>query len=252
MQPNMRYYAILMLTILYLFLGPATQAQEPDDLEPPVQSINGFFALQVGVPTKEMQSAIRNNMGNTGIGGALMVLSNPFAWGKNKRNSCLRVGAELGYTYYGRFLTDVNVGGYRGDYKTSYGIMQLNGVIQLRPKVPERVNPFAEILAGGNFYFSSIRENLDAIESALGIQAFDLGGYSSASFNKGVAVGCSFGNPKKHKGAFVTLRVSYNWGSDIKYVERNSLAYNPNSGNLEYSVGRAPVRYFMVQLGIGG
>jgi hypothetical protein len=236
--------AILFFTgiLLHAF---SIQAQEKE-----VESINGLFALQAGLPAKSMQPAIQNKMGNTGFGAGLTVLTNPFSWGRKKRNSPLRIGAELGYTYYGRFITDVDIGGYNGDYKTAYGILNLNAVLQLRPSTAEVISPFIEILAGGNFYLSSIRENLGAIESALGLPAFELEAYSSASFNKGVAVGCSIGKVRKNQPRF-TIRGSYNIGSDIKYIVRNSLQYDPNSGLLEYSVGKAPVRYFLVQVGVG-
>jgi hypothetical protein len=91
---------------------------------------------------------------------------------------------------------------------------------------------------------------MDAIESALGIQGFDMGGYSSASFNKGLAVGCSIGNPRPGQARF-TVRISYNRGTDIKYVVRNSVHYNPGNGSLTYDVGRAPVEYVMAQVAVG-
>jgi len=215
-----------------------------------VEKMNGFLGLQVGVPTKDMQPAIRNKMGNTGFGAGFMFLTNPFSWGRNKRNSPLRIGAELGYTYYGRFLTKVDINGYQGDYKTAYGILDLNGVIQFRPQVESSVQPFVELFAGGNFYLSTIRENLNAIESALGIPAFELDSYSSASFNKGAAIGFSFGRRHENNARF-TIRGSFNIGSDIKYIVRNSLQYNQTTGFMEYSVGKAPVKYFLIQAGIG-
>jgi hypothetical protein len=216
----------------------------------PVEKVNGFIGLQVGIPAREMQPAIKNNMGDVGFGIGATVLTNPFSWGRNKRNSVLRIGGELGYTYYGRFITKVDIRGYRGDYKTSYGILNLNGVLQLRPFAEAPLRPFFELIAGGSFYISQIRENLDAIETALGIQAFDLEAYSSASFNKGVAVGFSIGKRRDGRGC-LTVRGSYNIGSDIKYIVRNSLQYNSANGYMEYSVGKAPVRYFLVQAGIG-
>ena len=232
------------------FTGMMLQAAGLRAQKQEVESINGLFALQAGLPAKSMQPAIQNKMGNTGFGVGLTVLTNPFSWGRTKRNSPLRIGAELGYTYYGRFITDVDINGYDGDYKTAYGILNLNAVLQLRPSTPEIISPFIEVLAGGSFYLSSIRENLGAIESALGLPAFELDAYSSASFNKGIAIGCSFGKVRKHQPRF-TLRGSYNIGSDIKYIVRNSLQYDPYSGFLEYSVGKAPVRYFLVQVGVG-
>src|SRR5690606_7199436 len=129
----------------------------------------------------------------------LSVLSNPFSWGRNKRNSPLRLGGELGYTYYGRFLSDVNINGFRGSYKTSYGILQLNAVAQLRPMYTEAFTPFLEILAGGNFYLSSTRENLSVIESALGIPAFEIDSYASVGFNKGIAAGFSVGRSEERR-----------------------------------------------------
>lgn len=236
--------------LVLLFTTMLTAQGQDDDRPEHVEKVNGLIGLQVGIPSQSMQRAIKNNMGDLGFGAGITVLTNPFSWGRNKRNSPLRIGGEVGYTYYGRFLTGVSIGGYGGDYKTSYGILQLNAIVQLRLKEPEFFTPFIEGLVGGSFYISSTRENLSAIESGLGIQPFDFGGYSSASFNKGVAIGATIGKVKYDNSRF-TIRASYNWGTKIKYVERNSLSYNPSSGRLEYFVGEAPVRYILVQLGIG-
>lgn len=216
----------------------------------PGESTTGLLAFQVGIPSGAMQAAIRNNMGNLGFGAAAAVLSDPFSWGRGKGRSPLRVGAELGYTYYGRFLSDVNISGYNGNYKTSYGILQLNALLQVRPRYPAPVSPFVEVLAGGNFYLSHTKENLNVIESSLGIQGFELDSYASVGFNKGLAVGCKFGRPERDNGRFI-LRVSYNRGKDIRYVVRNSIQYDPYSGRLSYEIGRAPVVYWMVQVGVG-
>jgi hypothetical protein len=244
--------------LLFLWLFTATWfsspgfTQERSKNQRGVERSNGFLAFQTGIPSGEMRAAIRNNMGDLGFGIGLGVMTNPFSWGRRKRNSPVRIGGEIGYTYYGRFLSEVNINGYRGDYKTSYGIVQLNAVFQLRPPLPASVRPFAEILAGGNFYLSSTKENLSAIESALGLQGFEIGSFASVGFNKGIAAGCNFGKKLKNDDdARITLRISFNWGSDIKYVVRNSLVYNSAENSLEYNVGRAPVKYLMVQLGIG-
>lgn len=215
-----------------------------------VETTNRLLAFQIGIPSEAMQTAIRNNMGNVGFGGAFAVLTNPFSWGRKKYRSPLRIGAELGYTYYGRFLSDVNIGGYAGSYKTSYGILQANGLLQLRPQQPDVVTPFLEILIGGNFYLSHTKENLNVIESGLGIQGFDIDSYASAGFNKGIAIGCSFGKYKNNSGRF-TVRLSFNQGADIRYVVRNSLKYDPGRNSLEYEIDKAPVRYFMAQIGVG-
>lgn len=248
MKPNLIIPGLLIYTLSLVVPG---RAQNNETNKEHIESVNGFLALQIGIPSKTMQKAIKNNMGNLGFGGGFAAVSNPFTWGKNKRNSPLRIGGELGYTYYGRFLSEVAINGYSGDYKTSYGILQINALLQLRPQMPEAITPFIEILAGGNFYLSTIKENLAAIESALGIQPFELDGYSSASFNKGLAVGCYIGNQQRKDAARFVLRVSYNRGNTIKYVVRNSLVYNAATNRLEYEVDKAPVNYFMVQVGIG-
>jgi hypothetical protein len=248
-RTRMKNMLIIFLLIPGLIASMASRSQETREPVSEAEATNVLLAIQTGIPSKEMQAAIKNNMGNIGFGGALSVLTNPFTWGRNKRNSPLRIGAEIGYTYYGRFLSDVNINGYRGIYKTSYGILQANAIFRLLPSLPAPVRPFIEVLAGGNFYLSNTKEDLSVIESALGIEAFDIDNYASAGFNKGIAVGCSFGKKRKDEGKF-TLRVSYNRGSDIKYVVRNSLEYNPAVG-LQYSVGKAPVSYVMVQAGIG-
>ncbi|MEP7375940.1 MAG: hypothetical protein ABI675_21270 [Chitinophagaceae bacterium] len=248
MQLNLIITGFLIFTCLF---KATVNAQQTDTGKEKVQSANGFLAIQVGVPSTAMQKAIKNNMGNLGFGAGFAVLSNPFTWGKNKRNSPLRIGGEAGYTYYGRFLSDVNINGYHGDYKTSYGILQLNALLQLRPTHEEPITPFLEILAGGSFYISRIKENLDLIETSIGVETFDLDSYSSASFNKGVAIGCYIGNYQKKESPRFTIRISYNRGNHIKYIVRNSLIYNAANNRLEYEVDRAPVSYFMVQLGIG-
>ena len=247
MQRNLITAVFLFFACLLVING---FSQETAAEKKRVESVNGTFSFQVGIPSKAMQKAIKNDMGNLGFGAGLEVLTNPFTWGKNKRNSPLRIGGELGYTYYGRFLSEVNINGYEGNYKTSYGILQLNAILQLRPQYTEVITPFIEFLAGGSFYLSSINENLNVIESILGIESVSLGGHSSASFNKGIAVGCSFGDPRKVGGRF-TLRVSYNRGNSIKYIVRNSVLYNPGNNSLTYQVDKAPVSYFIIQIGVG-
>lgn len=240
----------ILFPALVFFTAIPAHSQYNEERVNDVESVNGSFVLQVGIPTREMQEAIRNNMGNIGFGAGLSILTNPFSWGHRKRNSPLRIGGEIGYTYYGRFLSDVYINGYTGSYKTSYGILQANALLRLQPSAPAPVRPFIEALVGGNFYLSNTKEDLSSIESALGIQAFDIGSYASTGFNKGVAVGCSFGKGRKEEARFM-LRISYNWGSDIKYVVRNSLTYDPGNGSLGYLIDRAKVKYVMVQAGIG-
>ena len=208
------------------------------------------FGLQVGVPSREMRPAIHNQMGDAGFGLGLLVLSDPYTWGKNKRQSALRLGGSLGYTYYGRFKSEVRVNNYNGDYKASYGILDMKAIVRFRPELGRRVAPFADIQAGGDFYLSSIKENLGAIESALGMEGTDLEGTSSASFTKGVGGGIVIGKPGNRQGKLV-LRVTYNWGSTLKYIVRNSMTYEPGTGTLSYQTGRAPVRYVLVQVGVG-
>jgi hypothetical protein len=241
----------LACVLSFAICHSTSRAQESSVNKEDIEVVNGMLAFQVGLPTNKMQEAIQNKMGDAGFGGALIILSNPAAWGKNKKNSPVRLGVEGGYTYYGRFITDVEVGGYNGDYKTSYGIIQLNGILQFRPRVREKVTPFIELLAGGNFYISTIKENFGVIESALGIDNIDLESHSSASFNKGIAVGCYLGKPKKTGDGKLTLRLSYNRGGDISFVVRNSVAYDPSTGRIQYEVGDAPANYFLVQIGVG-
>ncbi len=241
-------------SLLLVFLSSVTtvlaQENSAGKTNAEASTTNGLLALQVGVPSKSMQRAIKNEMGNVGFGLGLNIVSNPFAWGKNKKKSPLRIGGDIGYTYYGRFITDVNIQGYEGSYKTSYGILNLNGVLQLRPVNQLPFNPFLEVLAGGNFYLSSIKENLTAIESALGIIPVELGGTSSSSFNKGIAIGFNIGKAK-YKTPQFTIRAAYNWGTSIKYIVRNSLTYEPSSNRLIYYTDRAPVRYILLQAGFG-
>jgi hypothetical protein len=247
MRPNL----YLAFVIFFAFQFSTASGQEPDPGKKEVESFNGLFALQVGLPTSGMQEAIQNDMANAGIGAGLILLSNPATWGAKKRNSPLRVGLEAGYTYYGRFISDVNINGYEGDYKTSYGIFQLNALLQVRPRIAEKITPFIELLAGGNFYISTIKDNLGLIETSLGIENLDLGSYSSSSFNKGVAIGCYIGNHQKVGAAKFAIRSSYNRGGKIGYIVRNSVAYDPSGNRLTYETGEAPANYFMVQVGVG-
>lgn len=245
-----RYPPVILIITCICLLSSLRAQQQRNSSNPDVQAVNGFVGLQVGIPSAEMQRAIRNRMGNLGFGLGLIILSDPGTWGAHKYKSSFRLGGELGYSYYGRFLSDVSINGYEGSYKTSYGLAQLNVVIQVRPPQLQRISPFVDVIAGGNFYLSRTKENLNAIESALGIQAFEIDSYASVGFNKGIAAGFSFGDPDLYRAPRLTIRLSYNMGSDIHYVERNSLVFNSGAYRLEYRVGRAPVRYFMAQLGV--
>ena len=133
---------------------------------------SGEFSLSVyaGVPSEAMRKAIRNNMGNLGLGMSLQVLFNPFIWGKNNREGPLRLGAEIGYTYYGRFKSELDINGYRGDYKTGYGIGGMNAILGFRPGPRNNVTPFVDVTGGFDLYLSRTTDNLTVIESALGTQ----------------------------------------------------------------------------------
>lgn len=214
---------------------------------------DAMFAANIGIPFPEMKKAIQNNMGDAGFGISLLFLSNPLSWGKkeaDKKASPFRVGAEIGYTYYGRFKTEVNINGYGGDYKTSYGIAKLQAIVRFRPAYTQTFTPFADVFAGGNFYLSTIKENLGLLESSLGLQSLDFGGTSSASFSKGIAVGFTVGSVKPDNARFA-CRISFTDGSSIRYIVRNSLQYDATYNRLVYQEGRAPLRYIMIELGIG-
>ena len=92
---KIKRYSIYL--ILFAFSMSTARGQETSDKKD-IEIVNGMFAFQVGLPTNKMQEAIQNKMGDAGFGGALMILSNPAAWGKSKKNSPLRLGVEAGYT----------------------------------------------------------------------------------------------------------------------------------------------------------
>ena len=209
-----------------------------------------LFGLQVGVPSREMRPAIHNRMGDVGFGASLLVLSDPFTWGKNKRESVLRIGGGLGYTYYGRFKSVTQVNGYEGSLKAAYGLLDAKAILRFRPQLDRGFHPFMDIQAGGDFYMSSISEDLNGIESALGLEPTEFNGTSSASFTKGIGGGMAIGSRDPEKGKLV-VRVMYNWGTRVKYIVRNSLVYNQAENSLSYQTGRAPVRYVQIQVGIG-
>lgn len=249
---------IFLFTNLFLFVLSTVYAQDSTGSENNTSFISsqkiiegdGMLSLNLSLPSEDMMELTRNNMFGSGFGGSLLFLSNPGTWGKNDKNTVLRIGGELGYTYYGRFITDVNINGYRGDYKTSYGIAHLNAILRLRPPEVGPIVPFGDFFIGGNFYFSTIKENLDAIETSLGLEPFNFGGTSSASFVKGAAAGISIGSRNPLKARLI-LRVSYAKGSSLRYIVRNSLEFDPNYNSLTYQTNRAPVEYFLAQVGIG-
>jgi hypothetical protein len=249
---NMKTYAVLVMLLSCLINVSAQDTNAVRRYLDPdlIPAVDAALTVHIALPSERMQQAIENRMGNLGFGASLLIVSNPFSWGRKPKNSPLRIGGEIGYTYYGRFISEVDINGFRGDYKTSYGIANLNAVLRFRSPVTGGFNPFVDIIAGGNFYFSSTKENLSALETALGIESIDLGGTSSASFNNGIGFGFTAGSAKPEQVRF-TLRATYNRGSTIKYVVRNSLAYDAGNNRVTYERGRAPVEFFMIQVGIG-
>lgn len=221
-------------------------------VEPAGNNPNNDFliGLQVGVPSAEMRPAIKNRMGDVGFGAGLMFLSDPYTWGKNKRESVLRLGGGLGYTYYGRFKTEARLNTYTGNLKTAYGIFDAKAIARFRPKLDRGFQPFADLQAGLDVYMSTTSEDLSAIESGLGIEAFDIDNTASASFTKGIGGGFAIGSRDPKQAKFV-IRATYNWGSRVKYIVRNSLEYDPSQNTLYYERAKAPVRYVMIQVGIG-
>jgi len=240
----------IYIPVLLFVLLPGTGFCQQNDESKAVNHFDIMLAANLAMPFPEMKKAIKNNMGDAGFGISFLCLSNPLSWGKVKKASPFRLGAEIGYTYYGRFKSQVFANGFGGDYKTSYGIAKLNAILRFRPSHTNSFTPFADVFAGGNFYLSSIKENLGLLESSLGLQSVDFGGTASASFTKGIAVGFSMGSLRPDKGRFV-CRLSYTDGSSIRYIVRNSLRYDPNYNQLIYEEGKAPLRYVMIEIGIG-
>lgn len=207
-----------------------------------------LFGLQVGVPSTEMRPAIKNRMGDVGFGAGFLFLSDPYTWGKNKRSSALRLGGGLGYTYYGRFKTEVPWNSYTGRVKTYYGIFDLKAIARFRPQLDRGFHPFADLQAGMDLYTSTTREDLSVLEREDGDE--DIDNTSSAAFTKGIGGGIAIGSRDPGKAKFV-IRAMYNWGGQVKYVVRNSMYYDPAGRTLYYERAKAPVRYIMIQVGVG-
>ncbi len=243
------YPAFIFFLVSFVCIPVFSQAQDDDFPTKKIERLNGRLMIEWSLPGSGMRPAMKNNMGNSGFGASFAILSNPASWCRQRRNSPLRLGVDAGYTYFGRFLSEVSVNGYRGNYKTSYGILHANAVLQLRPALADRIMPYLEVLGGGNFYLSNTKQDLSAIETGLGVHGFDIGSYASAGFNKGLALGASFGRPGRNSPQ-VSVRMAYHWGDRLRYIVRNSLVYNPGSGSLEYFVAEAPVRYFLFQIGL--
>ena len=205
-----------------------------------------LVAINVGGALGETKKAVQNHMGNLGFGASLEVLWDPFRWGGGK--GPIRFGGDISYSYYGRFISDVDINGYHGDYKTSYGIGRINAIFRLRPPNDSKFIPFADVFFGGNLYEADTKENLNAIETALGFKSESFGGKSSFGLNKGIALG--FYIPAGEED-LCKIRVSYNWGTPVYYVVRNSVTYDAGSNRLVYQTGRAVLNYVLVEVGIG-
>ncbi len=217
--------------------GKSGEKKGPDDF---------LFALNVGGALGDTKKAVNNHMGNLGFGASIEALWDPFRWGGGK--GPIRIGADISYSYYGRFISDVDINGYHGDYKTSYGIGRINAIFRLRPPNEKKFIPFADVFAGGNLYEADTKENLNAIETALGSKSQSFGGKSSFGFNKGIAAGFAIRTGKEE---FFKLRVSGNWGTPVYYVVRNSVTYDAGQNRLVYQTGRAVLNYVLVEFGIG-
>lgn len=199
-----------------------------------------FYSIQMDMPNEKMRPAVRNNMGDKGFGLAASFMANPYTWGRNKRNSPLRIGGELGYTYYGRFK--------QSGIKASTGMIHLTAMARLHHEEAHRLMPFFDIFAGGNFYMASFREDVNAIESIAGLEPSSFASMNSASFVHGAAVGVFLGqeHPEKMR---LQLRFAYTRGTAFKYVERNSMVVVNNG--VYVLIGKVPVDYFSIQIGLG-
>src|SRR6476469_6359278 len=167
-------FLLLLMTLQFIWLPLAAQVSPASDSLLTANDTVGIashsgnpnedngVALNIGMPTGAMQPAIRNNMFNLGFGLSILAAYNPF-----KKSSILRLGGEIGYTYYGRFKS--------GGLKTSYGIGHLAPVIRLRPDIASPLVPFFDIFAGGDFYISDTKEDLDALATIAGIESYDFG-----------------------------------------------------------------------------
>lgn len=244
---------VCLPVLLLLTLVLSAQLTTEPTWEPAESSIDNkgkdfLFGLQVGVPSAEMRPAIRNQMGDVGLGGTFLFLSDPYTWGKNKRSSALRLGGGVGYTFYGRFKTEVPWNNYTGRIKTSYGIFDAKVIARFRPQLGRGIHPFADLQAGMDLYTSTTREDLSVMEREDDDE--DIDNTSSASFTKGIAGGIAIGSRDPGQAKFV-IRAMYNWGGQVRYIVRNSMYYDPAGRTLYYEKAKAPVRYVAIQVGVG-
>lgn len=246
-----KLYCLPILLLLGHFLSAQVTTEttwKPAD--PPVDNKGKdfLFGLQVGVPSAEMRPATKNQMGDVGFGVGFLFLSDPYTWGKNKRSSALRLGGGLGYTYYGRFKTEVPWNSYTGRVKTYYGIFDVKAIARFRPQLNRGFHPFADLQAGVDIYTSTTREDLSILEREDGDE--DIDNTTSSCFTKGIGGGIAIGSRNPEQAKFV-IRAMYNWGGQVKYVVRNSMYYEPADGTLHYEQAKAPLRYVSIQVGIG-
>ena len=199
--------------------------QQPSHKKDSFSKIEGSLGAVVVIPSPDMKVMINNDMGNLGYGLSLQIV------GRSKP-STLKWGGNFCYTYFGRYLTDIGGG---DALKTTYGLINLNGVIRLTLKEPTNVTPYVDLFLGIRTYFSRTKWHFASSEEEPLLRVV------RAGFNRGAAAGINFG---RYNGA--GLRFSYQWSGDARYVIRNSVQYI--NGNIMYETTYAPITYGAVSL----
>ena len=201
----------------------------------------------VGIPSKELKEAVRNNFGDVGIGFATSLLFNPAA---KRKPSAVLLGVDFSYLTYG--VDKIDETSYSPRLKTTFNVYNISAAFRLLPTQSPGFAPFIDGMIGSRIFNTRTKVDKNVAHILLNEDQPEVVNTTNDS-GLCYTLGVGFFNRKiktddqEMKGAF-SLRVLYSWGDDTKYIIRDSIELDSNNF-ITYETGYTSTNMLLVQIG---
>jgi hypothetical protein len=210
--------------------------------------INFHINAVVAVPLNELREAIKNKFGNVGVGFSTGILANPFG---KKKPSPIFVGGDFSYLTYGVDKIDQTVN--NPPLKSTFNVYNIHAAGRMLITQDKVFVPYIDGLIGARIFNTRTKIDKDLLDTILNDdQPEVLNTTNDTGLSYGLGLGFYTRRPKnstEENQVSFTLRILYTWGSEARYVVRDSIEINQD-GLIEYQTEQTKTDMLSIQLGI--
>lgn len=246
----MRFKTLYILIVLFTLVIPfhSTYAQTENYEISPAAYHDTFhfnFTGIVGIPSKELKEAVKNNFGDIGVGFATSILLNPFG---KKKPSPILMGIDFSYITYG--VDKIDETALTPPLKTTFNVYNISAAFRFLPKQSSGFAPFIDGMIGSRIFNTRTKIDKDISDTILNEdqpEVINTTNDSGLCYTLGIGFFNRKSNREELKGSF-TFRILYTWGDDAEYIIRNSIHLDANNF-VTYETARTRTDMFLIQLG---